>query len=781
MNYKILFAVINLFGINDESYRFNQCSGEVTNPDNLFKQYVTACGYGYLCNNSLENSTDLNVPRNLGPCPSCSCDNDCFSRNDCCPDKLFTRPWTACESTSINSLYETNLVKYPLIGNCPANALHEDALSCYDPDNPFTASTYQYRHTPVNSNQTQLSYKNIFCALCHAEDPADLDKWNVYISNSSCEPKVYNIESSFSFSELADPRFHTFCDTWYIPKSYNVVPHCASEDKIIYNDCNITGTWTAYNVDIYHACRSGYGPSFRLYSNIFCFMCNPPSRQHVPLISSCNSNIFNTMYGKDLFTLCNKEELSSITFPYKNVFCYLCNLVMKDDLLYKPFSATDNEFLLGKSIVYTYKNIQLNNLDHLVKEYADVSTDLPVLYDKTWLILNGVHYNLSSLLLTKVLSAPTNICYKNLLPRNIHNLTTQNCGCDPKCLFTNECTCCVDVSISYPLECFNSLFVVTNGCYGYKHIGKPYFSTIKFLCESNTVYGSLPVVFDGIDYKNIFCYICNSDYKVVNDTLVVPSGYYIRDTIITCAKTIHLSYSVTFDDILTHARNSRCKFTFETKDDTPRGCVKYHRQRCDLSPDVPIELYEVCHRLSDENLYQYAQYKNEICYICDNYDRMKSLNDTIQTCSAANGNTSLASACYDLPMSQSDIIFPYKNSFCKLCNQECFPNCHFDEPIPPVSDCLGDLSAIGIVDPPSLRQVFGIPVEETSINQEESHVVLNYTQMFDRINHKYRPITCFPGRMLTPDGCKVRDMMEKAGEYVFMVKTVGRVINKNNY
>ncbi|CAC5386218.1 unnamed protein product [Mytilus coruscus] len=172
MNYTILFAVIYLFGIDHESYRFNQCNGEVIHPDNFFKQYVTACGFGYLCNNGLENATGLYVPRNLGPCPSCACDNDCFSRNDCCPDKLVTRPWTACESTSINILYETNLVKYPLIGSCPANALYEDTLSCYDPNNPFTASTYQYRHTPINSNRTQLSYKNIFCALCHAEDPA---------------------------------------------------------------------------------------------------------------------------------------------------------------------------------------------------------------------------------------------------------------------------------------------------------------------------------------------------------------------------------------------------------------------------------------------------------------------------------------------------------------------------------------------------------------------------------------------------------------------------------
>ncbi|CAC5386217.1 unnamed protein product [Mytilus coruscus] len=440
------------------------------------------------------------------------------------------------------------------------------------------------------------------------------------------------------------------------------------------------------------------------------------------------------MHGNDLFTLCNKQELSFITFPYKNVFCYLCNLVVKDDFRYKPFSATENEFLFRNSVVYIYKNIRLNNLNHVVKQNADVSTELSSFYDKTSIVLNGALYNLSSLLLTKVLSSPTNICNKNNFPRNIRNLTAHNCDCDPNCLFTNKCTCCVDVAISYPLECFNSLFVVTNGCYGDKNIGKPYFSTINFLCESNTVYGSLPVVFNGIDYKNIFCYICNSDYQVLNDTLVVPSDYHIRDMFITCTETVPMSNSGTFDDILTHARNSRCEFTFETKDHIPRGCEQYYHQVCDLSSDVPLDLFEVCHRLSYENLYPYGDYKNEICFLCDNYGRMKSLNDTIQTYSDTYSNTSLVSACYDLPMSQSDITFPYKNSFCKLCNQECFPHCNFDEPIPPLSDCLSELSSIGIVDPPSLRQVFRIPVEEPNIDQEESHVVLNYTLMFDKIN-----------------------------------------------
>ena len=181
------------------------------------------------------------------------------------------------------------------------------------------------------------------------------------------------------------------------------------------------GTWQleSYNTDISRACSSGYGPSFRLYSNVFCFMCNP-SRIREPLISRCSEDNTNTKTGSKLEKLCHAHESISASYPYKNVFCYICNLPQQNGIFVKSFTTTTQEFQYLNYIMYTYNGTKLlhgQGLFAKISEHNETTEiDVTKKRDPDQLLLNGRTFNLSSLLLTRTLASPTKICNKDLLP-----------------------------------------------------------------------------------------------------------------------------------------------------------------------------------------------------------------------------------------------------------------------------------------------------------------------------------------------------------------------------
>lgn len=719
------------------------CWAALTDPTDFYRRYVSACGFGYLCNKGLENSASFgDVPTRIGPCPPCSCDDECFSRNDCCPDVLYENNiWTQCWSTDIVTFpwLETN--EYPLIKQCPSDAVKEDHSLCYESTDISFPPIYPYRYVPVSSNRTRFSYKNIYCALCNGENARDLEKWEILTSKEVCSKTSYIRQISLPYSILADYRVKKLCPAWHVPKWPIKAPKCESPERMRFTRCNVTGTWqrSAYSVDIERACLSGYGPAFRLYSNIFCFICNPP-RTDTLLLPLCRGDIRETSAGAQIEYLCSTYESSAVSYPYKNVFCYLCNLIQLDGVFQKKFTVSEHhEFLYHGSVLYTYHNVALSHTQDLYQQIVRHSRIIDAElsdYDPNSLFLNGRRFNLSSVLLTKILSTPTKICNKNLLPQSVQNIVSQDCSCDPSCFFKNKCSCCVDVALSYPLGCFDNSFVVTNGCFGNKSRDLPYFSTIKSLCEDFPQLDKVPVHSDGIDYQNIFCFLCNSNYDIVNNSLLMSSKYVMRGFMFRCRDVIPISYSVSVANLFKHAQDSNCIITFDSKTPQSRACAVQYFSTCDGIPTSNPDLSEICHLTSYYNFPSYAYYKNEFCYLCS---REQNIENPKENCSGNNSSLELEEACRDLPLSYSPNVHPYKNSFCKMCDSNCLPACDFGFENRDLDECFGEVTAIGIIDPPSLRGIFGMPTTEPDDSKLiQSHQV-NETLFFDQANVSILP------------------------------------------
>lgn len=338
---------------------------------------------------------------------------------------------------------------------------------------------------------------------------------------------------------------------------------------------------------------------------------------------------------------------------------------------------------------------------------------------------------MSSVLLTKILSTPTKICNKNLLPKSVQNIVSQDCSCDPSCFFRNKCSCCVDVALSYPLGCFDNSFVVTNGCYGNKTGNLPYFSTIKSLCEDFPQLDKVPVHSDGIDYQNLFCFLCNSNYDIVNNTLMMFSKYVMRGFMFRCRDVIPISYSVSVANLFKHAHDSNCIITFDGKTPQSRACATQYFSTCDGFPTSNPDLSEICHLTSYDNFPSYAYYKNEFCYLCS---REQFIENPKENCSGNNASLELEEACRDLPLSYSPNVHPYKNSFCKMCDSKCLPDCDFGFENRDLDECFGKVTAIGIIDPPSLRGIFGMSTRESDDSKPIQNHQVNETLFFDEAN-----------------------------------------------
>ena len=531
-----LFHVVGIGIFLNEILNHGTCFADLSNSTEFFRKFVLTCGFGYLCNTELENSLGFEtVPTDGGPCPPCFCDDACLTRNDCCPDILYeNKPWTKCWSTNHDFSPWVESVEYPLVKHCPSTAVRDDHVLCSEINtlNRFPP-WYHFRFVPVTSNRTRVSYKNIYCALCNGEDSRDLEKWDIFTSPESCRNESYHHQIAMPYDILADFRIAKECPSWFVPKSSNAIPRCLRPERIKVSECNVGGTWQleSYNMDISRACSSGYGPSFRLYSNVFCFMCNPP-RIREPLISRCSEDNTKTKTGSKLEKLCHAHESISASYPYKNVFCYICNLPQQNGIFVKSFTTTTHEFQYLNYIMYTYNGTKLlhgQGLFAKISEHNETTEiDVTKERDPDQLLLNGKTFNLSALLLTRTLASPTKICNKYLLPEFIRDFVSQDCSCDPSCLFGNKCSCCTDIALSYPLACFRDSFVVTNGCYGNRFHKKPYFSAIKRLCELKSPF-DYPVKSGFIDYKNVFCFLCNNDYEIINKTVIMPSiDYTIR-------------------------------------------------------------------------------------------------------------------------------------------------------------------------------------------------------------------------------------------------------------
>ena len=244
------------------------------------------CPYTDLCQSPARLAT--NGSERTSCCAQCSCDNDCWRLDNCCPDKdrskihnIRTLP---CKSTLTKDFINDNGITsdieprtYKMEDTCPPNEVNitlKQKCQGYIKENleDFVL---------VSDKQTGMIYQNRHCAECHGV--TDYTQWSI---RTSCY-ELLSQDRSFKSTLISDR-----CDIVNeVPSSEKA--HAESFACFIpdYSECNTTGLWEKYDSDIVAACKQYNWTYFQIrelanrvktYKNVFCFLCNMPSNVEIP-------------------------------------------------------------------------------------------------------------------------------------------------------------------------------------------------------------------------------------------------------------------------------------------------------------------------------------------------------------------------------------------------------------------------------------------------------------------------------------------------------------------
>ncbi|XP_071164871.1 uncharacterized protein [Mytilus edulis] len=283
------------------------------NATNLFYQYALICGAKFH-NSALNIWSFPSVPKQLNICEECDRSIGCSATN-CCPDIELSRQKVKCESDIIYSSEPDEITSgYRMLSTCPKNTRSTLNELCVK----RRSIQQRIQNAPVTSKLTGMSFRNKFCALCNNE--TDFIQWDVDIIHTCNGASEY-----LTAKDVLETIINKKCGLIkYQPGTIDVM-QCNNSDISLIHTCNITGTWLKFNKDIEFACNK-FENRFKYFKNIFCYICNPPVIFHErPIISKCNSTGLWTEYSRDIENACRTAEQSKVTYPYKSIFCYICN------------------------------------------------------------------------------------------------------------------------------------------------------------------------------------------------------------------------------------------------------------------------------------------------------------------------------------------------------------------------------------------------------------------------------------------------------------------------
>ena len=130
-------------------------------------------------------------------CHDCSCEKDCHTSNDCCPDiitrvlnigelrGLYDRP-TECHTVQIPPLplSELYIKSYEMVSKCPVNYENVTIKEACERKYDFSADSVIdiAELIPVTDNSSEITYINMHCAECNQADNGSLVRWNTEVA-----------------------------------------------------------------------------------------------------------------------------------------------------------------------------------------------------------------------------------------------------------------------------------------------------------------------------------------------------------------------------------------------------------------------------------------------------------------------------------------------------------------------------------------------------------------------------------------------------------------------
>ena len=613
---------------------------------------------------------------------------------------------------------------------------------------------------PCTGAVSQLVYKNKHCGECNMESKCI--NWNITVGcgrASRFEEQMRNFTSPLDIKRALDKNN---CSITFKPDEFFKGPPCFTIrndylSKSHVDKCNVSGLWEVYDADIDWACANFITP-FKNFKNVFCYICNPSQAklQPVALIDNCNS--LNTTAVSEA---CSTMPISERFAPFKNVFCYVCN--QGYDFLYDEVVPSLQKIEEKNSLnLETQLKVSIKfNGDHtleMVKDFLSNFVIAHLAYIRQDLIQSDtvIHNDILSSLnvfekLYTSICGTGMLCYSNE-ERNITNKTYSNpvcktCECDSSC--SEFETCCPDILLTrQPYSCYSptmfptfykfqaeqtqwgEIFRTESNSYAnrYKTIttclneDAPKYTKEKCLEFNNKTdpFTLIPVSTDtGITYKNIYCYVCNSNRSTITLEFQALCNTYIEHKHFT-----NLNYLLKV--IRNHCQNisflplqnKKCIHKYDSeKAETPEGEKfirrKMHPSRFEFKKEIHIIMNATEERKRRRNVYancnmtgKYSEgelsdttksicesdevnllslpeyrvensvYKNFACFLCNaEYDLdelhwQKTI--AISHCLSKNStewyepNVVLDDLCNETEFHQR--WFPYKNMYCAECN-----------------------------------------------------------------------------------------------------------------
>lgn len=687
----------------------------------LLDSYVLTCG-NKLCNHYKDIPE---IPHLI--CPDCSCDPTCLRKGDCCLD-IFLSFNVECVNTTIMSYFENEADfddedTFLMKTSCPEGT----DITIREKCEGFKTTSEQFVQLPVSSSVSQYTYLNKFCAECHNE--SEVNSW---LLQTDCLENVdFNMMSDFAdiietminrkckISSYYNNQFVTGCNMIYLGKTIN--------------SCNVSGTWALYDETIEWGCLN-FDSYYRVYKNVFCYMCNPPIETKPP-ISNCNVTGYWTILDAEMIEACENLGHTPTTFPFKNVFCFSCNIdkngheFLDAGQTYISESFDEGYFDYVLAIKYFPKNSFATDLYNLSEALKDTVTEpsKPEIYEQYYAMTGNEHlcgntsqWNMSS-----------------------NRITDNSCSCDDLCHFNRIYPCCVDASLRYSTSCIEGrtgTILVYDSCEnvpsGYEALSEKC-RTADY--EEDLLF-SIPV-YDfskDVKYKNIYCGLCRYYTDDIQFNKEIPLNDILRpmNLNLRCEIDLPIHFHVYLLDLLDSRHQSKCNISIEP-DICPIKCQETETYEIDSCQNNGPSLAWACQKYSQPSHLQVytllddtslLMYSNIFCAMCTPNNSNSSINTCNKTGLWDTYDEQIDKKCRELP----EVAYhkPYKNIFCKMCNEATIKYMKDNETLDwPCSVYQGDPQP---PQPPHFRLLFSLGlygVEDDKISS--SGIKCNTEQVYD--------------------------------------------------
>ncbi|CAG2240228.1 unnamed protein product [Mytilus edulis] len=328
------------------------------------------------------------------------------------------------------------------------------------------------------------------------------------------------------------------------------------------------------------------------------------------------------------------------------------------------------------------------------------------------------------------------------------------CDCDDNCYFKSK-PCCIDKMFERSTGCTDfglsstgDRFLVYNQCKNTSNI------EISILCQSTldrSLYSSLPIEISvgnfSVHYKNVFCMLCNEDISPYEN----QKSIMYWSIAVFCDEYISPTYQVSFQDYINYAINRKCSYSMKPQKQGTKCSTHSSYDKCNITgtwinndPDIKT----ACANLNLPHIWFNGE--NPFCRMCNPSNRNKVLHSTCNETKLQNLYTSNnIKNCHELPSIQA--LAPYKNYFCHVCITGTCPVFEWLQHTQ-IEPSTGARGTGGTHGPTSFRDIFALGLFD-DLQDNKMDKECNKTQIFDELKNECRNIHCYPGRILTNNGC----------------------------